>query len=322
MLRSRMRLAALALGLTLQACGYITEHTSPAKQPSASRSPAALEADKLFWTTFHSGNYAQIQAALEPLTAAYLADPGDAVTAAHVAWLHIWRLSERARLTPTPPTIADDAFVARNYFQEAVSLQPREARYLGFLASATLAVGSINRDERLKRHGYFLMLDAINAWPEFNLFTGGYVLSDQPAGSRPFKEALDWQWRNIDICIGGKIDRKNPDLSRYMHLETREGPKRACWNSWIAPHNFEGFFLNMGDMLVKAGDWQTATRIYADSRLSSTYSQWPYREVLEQHIRDAQQNVAVFNKAADKLQPSDARMMGVTAFSCMACHQE
>jgi len=312
----------LATALALSACGYVTEHTTPPKQVSAARSPAALEADKLFWTTFHSGDYAHIEEALEPLTAAYLADPGDAVTAAHVAWLHIWRLSERARLEVAPPTITDDAFLARSYFQEAVSLQPHEARYLGFLASATLAVGAINHDERLKRHGYFLMLDAINAWPEFNLFTGGYVFSDAPAASRPFKEGLEWQWRDIDVCVGARIDRRNPDMSRYLHLETREGPKRACWNSSIAPHNFEGFFMNMGDMLVKAGDWQTAERVYADAKLSATYGQWPYRAVLEERLRDAQQNVAVFNTPADQLRSSDARMMGATGFSCMACHQE
>jgi len=39
-----------------------------------------------------------------------------------------------------------------------------------------------------------------------------------------------------------------------MSKKTKEGKKRVCWNSWIAPHNFEGFFLNMGDMLVKSGD--------------------------------------------------------------------
>jgi hypothetical protein len=317
-----MNLAVLVASVLLQDCGYVSEHTAPKKEPSASRSAPALEADKLFWTTFHSGNYDQIQTALEPLTAAYLANPNDAVTAAHVGWLHIWRLAERTRRSTVPPSVTDDALLARNYFQEALTLEPHEARYLGFLASATLAAGSINQDERVKRQGYFMMLDAINAWPEFNLFTGGYVLSDQPADSRNFKQALDWQWRNIDVCIGGKIDRKNPDMGRYMRLETREGPKRACWNSWIAPHNFEGFFMNMGDMLVKAGDSQTARRIYADSTLSSTYRQWPYRAVLEQRIRDAQQNVTVFNTQGSQLQPSKSRMMLASPFSCMACHQE
>jgi hypothetical protein len=310
------------LSLGLQSCGYIAEHTAPKKEPATTRTAAALEADKLFWATLHSGEYEQIQPAVEAETAAYLGEPRDAVSAAHVAWLHIWRLSERARLAVTPASTTDDAFVARRYFQEAVALNPREARYLGFLASATLADGQINQDEAITRRGYYLLLDAIDAWPEFNLFTAGYVLSGQPASSKNFKQALAWQWRNVDICIGEKINRDDPNLAPYMHLETRTGPKRACWNSWIAPHNFEGFFMSMGDMLVKAGDWQAARRIYANAKLSSTYSQWAFGAILDDRIRNAQQNVAAFNAPKSSANPDSPRMMADTAFSCVACHQE
>jgi hypothetical protein len=96
--------------------------------------------------------------------------------------------------------------------------------------------------------------------------------------------------------------------------------KRVCWNSWIAPHNLEGFFLNMGDMLVKSGDWQTAQKIYANARLSKTYAAWKYQSVLEDRINRAQENVAAFNaKGGDK---SMARMMIDSEFSCMACHRQ
>src|SRR5260221_633334 len=80
------------------------------------------------------------------------------------------------------------------------------------------------------------------------------------------------------------MDRRNPDYARYMALVTTKGPKRVCWNSWIAPHNFEGFFLNMGDMLVKAGDWQTAQKIYGNAKLTPEYGQWKFRQMLEDRI--------------------------------------
>lgn len=80
-------------------------------------------------------------------------------------------------------------------------------------------------------------------------------MSRLSADSPQFKEGLEWQWLTLDECIGGKIDRANPDYFSQMSTENKEGRKRACWNSWIAPHNLEGFFLNMRDMLVKAGDW-------------------------------------------------------------------
>jgi hypothetical protein len=315
-----MLVSAVALGaIALTNTDRIAVWSAPQKQAATSRSEAAQKADELFWQTFRQGEYEKIPQALEVLTAAYLETPTDAVTAAHIAWLHNWRIAERARMELVPATITDETILARRYFQEAVKLDPSDARYLGFLAGHTLAEGTLHADEQLTREGYFIMLDAINAWPEFNLFTGGYVMSRLPADSPQFQEGLEWQWRTLDECIEGKLDRANPDYSQYMSLETREGQKRACWNSWIAPHNFEGFFLNMGDMLVKSGDWQTAQKIYANAKLAKEYPTWKYQAVLEERIQQAQANVALFNAPNEA---SDARLMINSEFACMACHQE
>jgi hypothetical protein len=323
-LRLPLRLALLLLGVSAGGCSYVAIHTAPQLQATQQRSSAAVGADALFWKVLHEADYAHIQTALEPLTAAYLADPADAVTAAHIGWLHIWRVAERSRLGAPPASITDDIVLAQHYFQQAVALNPHEARYLGFLASATLAAGSIAHDEAQSRRGYFEMLDAIKAWPEFNLFTAGYVLSQQPPGSARFQQAMEYQWRNLDVCIGHRIDRGNPDYARYMSLYAVSGAKRVCWNSWIAPHNFEGFFLNMGDMLVASGDWQHARSIYANARLSSTYAQWQYRDVLEQRIVNAQANVERFRApppTPGRTAPGP-RMMFAEDFACMACHQQ
>jgi len=315
-------LLALLAGAISSGCGYIAEKTAPAKQPASSRSEAAVKADALFWQTLHSGRYERIQSVLEALTGAYISNPNDAVTAAHIGWMHIWRLAESGRLDQVPATITDDAVLARRYFQEAVSLNPHDARFLGFLASATLAEGAIHKDEKITRRGYYLMLDAITAWPEFNLFTGGYVLSRAPVNSKQYKQALQWQWEDLDVCVNARVDRTNPTFAKYLGLETTQGLKRACWNSWIAPHNFEGFFLNMGDMLVKAGDWQTAQIIYADVKLSPAYERWKFHDVLEERIADAQRNVAVFGATTTAPDKRREPMMAESPFSCMACHQE
>jgi len=198
-------------------------------------------------------------------------------------------------------------------------VNPDDARYLGFLASATLSEGNIHHNEAETRRGYYLMLDAIKAYPEFNLFTAGYTMSGQPADSDRYKQALEWQWQNLDVCVGEKVDRKSAAYAKYMPQATDKGIKRVCWNTFIAPHNFEGFFLNMGDMQVKSGDWQTGRKLYENAKLSSTYSQWNFREVLEQRIRDAQQNVAAFNAKPDAANYKP--LMGASSFTCVACHQ-
>jgi hypothetical protein len=320
LLLSAFTAGILATGLALTSCGYVAEHTAPKKQAAASRTPLALSADELFWSTLHGADYAHIASALEAQTAAYLSAPNDAVSSAHVGWLHIWRLSERQRLSSLPATITDDATLSRKYFEEAVALVPKDARYLGFLASATLAEGNIHHDEAETRRGYFLMLDAIKAYPEFNLFTAGYTMSGLPADSDGYKKALEWQWQNLDACVGEQVDRTSAAYAKYMPQATDKGTKRVCWNTWIAPHNFEGFFLNMGDMQVKSGDWQTGRKLYENAKLSSTYAQWPFREELEQRIRDAEQNVVAFNAKPDA--ENYKPLMASSSFSCVGCHQQ
>ncbi len=75
----------------------------------------------------------------------------------------------------------------------------------------------------------------------------------------------------------------------------------------------------MGDMLVKAGDWQTAQKIYANAKLAKEYSTWKYQTVLEDRIQQAQANVALFNAPPET---SKARIMINSDYACMACHQE
>jgi hypothetical protein len=246
--------------------------------------------------------------------------PDDALSAAHVGWLHIWRLAESGRQSELQPTITDDATLARRYFQEAVALDPSDARFLGFLGATELTEATIHQDERLTRQGYFRLLDSIKAWPEFNLFTAGYMMSNQSADSKRFKQGLDWQWQTLDVCAGTTVDRDDPNFGAYMSRATTQGSTRVCWNSWIAPHNFEGFFLNMGDMLVKSGDWQTAQKVYANAKHSPTYGQWAYADVLQSRIDHARDNVAAFSSTASRGGPGET-IMFASNFACTACHQ-
>src|SRR5579859_4784021 len=200
----------IAFGLAVAACSparTMAMWTAPSKAPSAQK-PDAKTANAKFWDTFHGGHYDAIPEALDGLTAAYLENPGDAETAAHIGWLHTWRATERARNEKVGPTITDDVVLAHKYFGEAVALNPDEPRYFGFLASMELAEGNIHKDEKLTRRGYFDLMDSIGAWPEFNLFTAGYVLSRLPYTDDKYKDGLDYQWETLDKCVGEKVDRR------------------------------------------------------------------------------------------------------------------
>lgn len=314
-----MRTIALFAALSLTGCATMAVWTAPNKTASTVHTPKAEAANDQFWQTFHLGRYDEIPQALDALTAAYLEDPNDARTAAHIGFLHIWRLSERARVDSESATATDDIMLAHKYFSEAVRLAPDDVRYQGFLAGMEMAEGTIHKDEKLVRRGYFDMMDAKDAWPEFNLFTAGYPMSRFPVDDPKFTEGLEYQWETLDRCADETVDRKTGDFSKYMSKETTSGRKRVCWNSAIAPHNFEGFFLNMGDMIVKQGNPETARHVYAQAKLSKTYAAWPYRSVLEDRITQANENVAIFRNPPkhEKVRT----LMIHSAYSCMGCHQ-
>lgn len=319
-MNQRMMLGlGIAAAVLTGGCTAIAIWSAPEKTASAERTPLAIKADALFWQTLHGGHYDKIPEALTAVTAAYLENPRDPVTAAHVGWLHIWRLGERTRMEPPLPGITDHAVLSRRYFEEAVRLNPGEVRYLGFYGSLLLTEGSIHKDEKLTRKGYYTLLDSIKAWPEFNYFTAGYSMSTRPHTSERFKEALEYQWLTLDVCVGERLDRKNPDYRKYMHLDTKEGPKRVCWNSWIAPHNLEGFFLNFGDMLVKNGQPELAVAMYRNATYTPEYATWQYRKVLEDRMQNAAGNVEAFREEPPA--PGGARIMVQTRFACMGCHQ-
>lgn len=289
----------------LSACEKIATIFTEKKQAKASNFLLAKQAEDYFWNTLHQGKYNQIDQAIFLLTAAYLQNPHDPKLAAHLGFLHIWKITERAREKTIPPTIVNEIILAKKYFSDAYELDPHDARILGFLGDSQLVEGAIFQDPRQQVHGYFTLQEAIRRWPEFNLFAAGYVMSDLPADSKNFKEALDWQWKTLDLCAGVKVNRNNPDFAPYMKLETQSGPKRACWDSWIAPHNFEGFFMNMGDMLVKSGDIKTAKIIYRNATLTKNYQTWPYKNELLKRITSPDKNNMMFN----------------SKYGCAGCHQ-
>jgi hypothetical protein len=306
------------------ACG---QSASQPLQPRAvlQRSNPAVRADSLFWSVFHSGRYQAIPSVRRALTAAFLQNPADHQTASHLGFLHAWALAERARLTSRAPEITDHATLARRYFERALQHgATADARIQGFRAVFHLTEGTITRDSAMVSEGMSMARSAIEAWPEFNWFTVGYVLSARSHTSPQFASALDMQWRTMDACSRVTVDRADPRpevvfAARVGEVEPRR--KRACWNSWIAPHNTEGFLLNMGDMLVKSGNWEVGRRVYRLAQALPSYQSWPYTQVLERRIQRAQANVAAFRSEGTLRQHGNEAIMLQSPFACSACHQ-
>jgi hypothetical protein len=318
--RARITLLLGVVGIALMIAGCAQHYLAatlarPAIQP---RVPFANTADSLFWRTLHSGQYDSIPQALLAMKAAYLQNPTDARTAAHVAFLHAWRIAERSRLTRVSPAITDDIILARRYFDQSAFYEPEyDARIHGFGAVFRMVEADLHRNPELWEEGLRQGRVAIEKWPEFNWFSIGYALSGKPESSSYFREGLEMQWRTVDACGHTTVDRTNPTPEialAALRTETDPMRKRACTNTWIAPHNVQGFFLNMGDMVVKSGDWRSAQKVYFLAQAADGYGEWPYQAVLQERIRNAEQNVAEFRK-------DNSPIMFRSRFACVACHE-
>ena len=323
-----IRIFKLALiGLVVfSGCSVKTVNRSKNNINSTQSSALSTHANNYFWKNFHAGNYANLDSVLFYLMAAYNENPNHVETAAHLGFTHIWALSERDRNDMPDPRIVSHATLSAKYFGEAYQLKPDDMRILGFLADVKMVVANTSDDKKLSKEGYFDGIKSIRGWKEFNYFTVGYVLSQLDHTAWQYKKGLKWQWKTLDACYHEKFDRANPDIKKYLPLEEQDAnklkTKRACWNSWIAPHNVEGYYLNMGDMLVKSGDWQKGIQIYNLAKQVPQYDSWAYQDVLEKRIKSAEQNIQKFRTPLNLLVKNsvDNVMLINSEIACMACH--
>ena len=163
------------------------------------------------------------------------------------------------------------------------------------------------------------MLDyAVYQFPEFNNFNRWAAHNSDSKDSEMYKKALDSLWQGLDGCVGAIIDRRNPDIGPYLHLQTAVGRKKACWSEGIStPHSLEGYMLNLGNGLVKTGEIDAARIIYANAKYAKNYTAWPYRYVLET-IAASDLNARAALHADDG--PSNDPPLGVPNRGCVYCH--
>jgi hypothetical protein len=200
------------LSFILISCEKFALLTTGAKKAQHSNTPLAQHAEQYFWETLHQGQYQNIDKLDYLLMAAYLQNPDDPKLAAHLGFIHLWKLTERARLQTESPLITQEIILANKFFSDALALDPDNPIYQGFHGDTQLIEGNIFKDKAEEVKGYFSLKKAIKNWPEFNYFTAGYPMSSLPADSKNFKEALEWQWKTLNLCAGVSINRLDPKL--------------------------------------------------------------------------------------------------------------
>lgn len=288
------------------------------------------QVDQDFFNDFWAGNYQNIDQHIASFT--NLAAKGNhPVTMARLGFLNVWKFAERYRLIDTPGDLPEgiQAELGPNlgacveYFKAAEGMAPQNAVYKGFAASCLYLTGLGPNGDANVLDALKTSQTAIKLNPEFNLFTIGYILTFFPHDSDQFKLGLEMFFRNLDLCFDGDIDRNNPDISSLIPLFVDEGNRKYCANSDKAPYNYQGFFLILGDLLVKNGQVEAAKAAYSNAKLLPSYATWPYASFLEDRLLAADGLVTPFRVPVDPMEkPNYPTTVFNTEFACMACHQK
>ena len=238
-----------------------------------------------FLDVFHASRYSQSSSAAQALDQAATADPKDGPLALVRLFAHLWHLSEAARdKSPDGAALQAEAMNGLALATVAKANNPTDPRADCLLGIQQVVAGRATKNDDLLNQGYQTIDIGAKAWPQFALFCVALANDSLPASDPRFDDGVNAIWDSFPSCVGEQIDRNNPDISKYLGQATPVGPNRACWNDPIAPHNAEGTYLYMGDLLVKQGKVATAKIMYHNATLIAEYPQWPYKYLLDDRL--------------------------------------
>ena len=255
-------------------------------------------------------------------------DPDNSTLYALLGATYLWHYGEYTRDTNLNlGVLQQDLPNAVNYFGKALELDYYGKQLIGYinddhlpgyLGITTVHLGQQNGDPDLIAKGDQMLGFAAYQFPGFSTFNRWAAHNTDSKDRDSYKKALDSLWQALDTCAGTTVDRSNPDLKPYLYLQTAVSRKKACWSEGVlAPHSFEGFMLNLGNGLVKAGQVEAAKVMYANARYADNYSTWPYRKYLEEVANsDLYARAALY---ADSDSVNDPPT-GVPNRSCSYCH--
>lgn len=138
--------------------------------PSAETPPEITQ----FFEDFHASRYSRAQARAASLDAAAEASPDDGPLSFDRALAHTWHVVEWGRdPSQDPAALQAEAMSLLPLFQTAAENNPDDDRVGCFLGLQLVQAGRFIGDDSLVKQGAAVLDQAIQAWPEFNLFCVG-----------------------------------------------------------------------------------------------------------------------------------------------------
>ena len=136
------------------------------------------------------------------------------------------------------------------------------------------------------------------------------------AFARQIAEQWEKDARVVELVLGesARIVRMDHGV---LICETRHG--LICANAGMAPHNFEGTLLLLGDIYAKGGRLDAARQWYAVGQASGRTNGYRYQAVADDRVANAADRVALY---ADGDPTNDPPLLGGGGGSCPYCHEK
>lgn len=274
---------------------------------------------RAFWSALLSQRYEDLPTVMAALAEEADNAPDEPYLAEAYAIAILWRISEAEREpdTENPAALLQLALEAETYLDRARELRPDDPVIATRYAALKIGIGNALGDVTRVEQGVSAMDQAVADYPEFASFNRAQLFFSLPSGHPAAAARVEDFWRQLDACAGERVDREAYDVGEYLDNATSVGPKRVCWNTPHTPHGIEGFFVFMGDALVKSGDAEAALMVYENARRSPDYAAWPFQSLLDERIDQADEWVERF---ADSDATNDPALIAPGPYACAVCH--
>jgi hypothetical protein len=223
--------------------------------------------------------------------------------------MHLWRaVGSDAPLAQQ----FNDVSPALKLLERGHELNPNEPHIGPFLGITQMGFGNVANDDKWREKGRKTIEDSI---PLYAPYVNGVLMQGLGAVPRNhpyFADATKVVRSVFEGCGGSHAQRA--ELSITYPKSSALG---TCWNGGIVSHVWEGAQLIAGDIFVKAGDAEQGRRLYNAAKLSPTYDHWPFRQVLDRRISEADERMALYLDGDDTNDPPtwmDEHRL------CVGCH--
>jgi len=271
----------------------------------ASRVAAAGEA--AFWDTVWADD-PRPDDALRLLQRAVKRDPKDGRSQFLLGMLRLYRSStacaefDFAHLCDAAKA---EGLAAVEPLDRAVPLLANDTRIAGFRAAATYAAGYVQGDADRLARGLNLIDEAVAANTLFNAFDLFAVVAPVEPGMGDYYQTRVLPL--VDAIFSGE------------NLSCPETLPEICSNAGMAPHNFEGTLILLGDIYAKGGRLANASLWYSIARGTGRTTGYRYQAIAEERVAMVADRVARYE---DDDPTNDPPLLGGGGGSCRYCHNK